>query len=81
MLEQVGLGWLQLLISNVICPPIRLMRIGETSPSTYFNELDGGERLGNLGAIPKPFGFKVSCLPVKVRNAGAGWSRVVAIID
>src|SRR6185503_11877886 len=39
------------------------------------------ERLGNLGAIPKPFGFTVSCLPVKVRNAGAGWSRVVAIID
>ena len=38
------------------------------------------ERLGNLGAIPKPFGFIVSCLPVKVRNAGAGWARVVAII-
>ncbi len=38
------------------------------------------ERLGNLGAIPKPFGFTVSCLPVKVRNAGAGWSRVVAIL-
>ena len=39
------------------------------------------ERLGNLGAIPKPFGFKVHCLPVKVRNAGAGWSRVVAIFE
>lgn len=39
------------------------------------------ERLGNLGAIPKPFGFTISCLPVKVRNAGAGWSRVVALID
>lgn len=38
------------------------------------------ERLGNLGAIPKPFNFMVSCLPVKVKNAGAGWSRVVAII-
>lgn len=38
------------------------------------------ERLGNLGAIPKPFGFTVSCLPVKVRKAGAGWSRVVAIV-
>jgi len=38
------------------------------------------ERLGNLGAIPKPFGFTVSCLPVKVRNAGAGWSRVVALV-
>jgi len=39
------------------------------------------ERLGNLGAIPKPFGFMVSCLPVKVRNAGAGWCRAVAIIE
>ncbi len=38
------------------------------------------ERLGNLGAIPKPFGFKVHCLPVRVRNAGAGWARVVAVV-
>jgi len=37
--------------------------------------------MGNLGAIPKPFGFKVSCFPVKVRNAGAGWCRAVAIVD
>ena len=39
------------------------------------------ERLGNLREIPIPFGFKVSCFPVKVRNAGAGWCRAVAIID
>lgn len=39
------------------------------------------ERLGNLGAIPKPFGFTVSCLPVKVKDAGAGWARVVAILE
>lgn len=39
------------------------------------------ERLGNLGAIPKPFGFTISCPPVKVRKAGAGWSRVVAIFE
>jgi kynurenine formamidase len=39
------------------------------------------ERLGNLKAISKPFGFKVSCLPVKVKDAGAGWARVVAIIN
>ena len=38
------------------------------------------ERLGNLGAIPRSYGFIVSCLPVKVKNAGAGWSRVVAIV-
>jgi kynurenine formamidase len=39
------------------------------------------ERMGNLGAIPKPFGFTVSCLPVKVRGAGAGWCRAVAIVE
>ncbi|MDP8265693.1 MAG: cyclase family protein [Candidatus Aceula meridiana] len=38
------------------------------------------ERLANLGAIPKPFGFKVSCLPVKIREAGAGWCRAAAIV-
>jgi len=38
------------------------------------------ERLANLDKIPKPFGFTVACFPVKVRNAGAGWARVVAIL-
>ncbi len=39
------------------------------------------ERMGRLGAIPRPYGFTVSCFPVKVRDAGAGWCRAVAIID
>ena len=39
------------------------------------------ERLGHLDAIPRPFGFTVCCFPVKVRNAGAGWARAVAIIE
>lgn len=39
------------------------------------------ERLANLDKIPKPFGFTVSCFPVKVRDAGAGWARVVAILS
>lgn len=38
------------------------------------------ERLANLDKILKPFGFKVCCFPVKIRNVGAGWARVVAII-
>jgi len=37
------------------------------------------ERLANLDKLPKPYGFKVSCLPVLIRNAGAAWARVVAI--
>jgi kynurenine formamidase len=38
------------------------------------------ERMGNLGAIPNPIGFTVCCFPVRVKNAGAGWTRAVAIV-
>jgi len=38
------------------------------------------ENLTNLEAlIKKPFGFKVSCFPVKLYKGSAGWTRVVAI--
>jgi cyclase len=39
------------------------------------------ERLANLGALPGPFGFTVSCFPVKIAGAGAGWTRAVAYVD
>ncbi|AFZ22408.1 putative metal-dependent hydrolase [Cylindrospermum stagnale PCC 7417] len=38
------------------------------------------ERLANLDKIPVNTGFTVACFPIKVRNCGAGWSRVVAMI-
>ena len=38
------------------------------------------EKMANFSAIPKPFGFKVCCFPVKIKNASAGWVRPVAII-
>ena len=38
------------------------------------------EKLHNLEALPS-FGFTVSCFPVKIRRASAGWTRAVAIID
>lgn len=38
------------------------------------------EKLANLDQIPHPTGFLVSCLPVKIRGASAGWCRAVAII-
>ena len=38
------------------------------------------EKLSNLESLP-PFGFEVSCFPVKIKAASAGWSRVVAIFD
>lgn len=37
------------------------------------------EKLHNLEALPAD-GFLVSCLPVKVKNASAGWTRAVAIL-
>ena len=39
------------------------------------------EKLSNLGALPGPTGFTVSCLPVKVARASAGWCRAVAVVD
>jgi cyclase len=39
------------------------------------------ERLANLVALPQPYGFTVSCLPVKIAGAGAGWARAVALLD
>ena len=39
------------------------------------------EKLANLDKIPKPFGFKVACFPVKITGASAGWCRPVAIIE
>jgi kynurenine formamidase len=38
------------------------------------------EKLANLGALPRPHGFFVSCLPVKIRGASAGWCRAVALV-
>ena len=38
------------------------------------------EKLHNLEALP-PHGFTVSCFPVKIRGASAGWTRAVAILD
>lgn len=37
------------------------------------------ERLSNLENLPGS-GFKVICLPVRIKNTGAAWSRVVAIL-
>ncbi len=38
------------------------------------------ERLTNLGSIGQPLGFQVSCFPIKLAGADAGWSRVVALV-
>ena len=39
------------------------------------------EKLHNLGALPGATGFTVSCLPVKIARASAGWCRAVAVVD
>jgi kynurenine formamidase len=38
------------------------------------------EKLANLDQIPRPHGFYVSCLPVKIQSASAGWCRAVALV-
>jgi kynurenine formamidase len=38
------------------------------------------EKLNNLDQLP-PFGFTVSCFPVKIEAASAGWTRCVALLD
>ncbi len=38
------------------------------------------EKLANLDQIPRPHGFWVSCLPVKIKGASAGWCRAVALV-
>lgn len=38
------------------------------------------EKLTNLDALP-PFGWKLSCFPVKIERASAGWIRAVAFVE
>jgi kynurenine formamidase len=39
------------------------------------------EKLANLDQLPRPYGFKVACFPVKLTGGSAGWTRVVAIFE
>ena len=39
------------------------------------------EKLAGLDRIPVSHGFKVVCFPVKIKNASAGWTRPVAIVE
>ena len=38
------------------------------------------ERLANLEKLPD-FGFKINCFPIRIKNTGAAWARVVALLD
>ncbi len=38
------------------------------------------EKLANLDLLPRPHGFYVSCLPVKIHRASAAWCRAVALV-
>ncbi len=39
------------------------------------------EKLANLAAIGRPFGFKICCFPIKIKGASAGWTRPVAMVE
>ncbi len=38
------------------------------------------ERLGKLENLPVAYGFKIICFPIRIRQTGAAWARVVGII-
>jgi kynurenine formamidase len=38
------------------------------------------EKLANLDQIQRPHGFYVSCLPIKIQGASAGWCRAIALV-
>ena len=38
------------------------------------------EKLAHLDQLPRPHGFYVSCLPIKIEGASAGWCRAVALV-
>ena len=38
------------------------------------------EKLHNLEKLPSK-GFTISCFPVKIHAASAGWTRAIAILD
>ena len=40
----------------------------------------GRSAVANLDRLPRPHGFYVSCLPVKISGASAGWCRAVAFV-
>lgn len=39
------------------------------------------ERLANLDKLPQAFNFKVACFPVRIKDAGASFARVVAMLE
>jgi kynurenine formamidase len=39
------------------------------------------EKLAGLGQLPGATGYLVACFPVAVAGLGAGWTRVVALLD
>jgi kynurenine formamidase len=39
------------------------------------------QKLANLEQIPRSHGIYVSCLPVKIKGAIAGWCRAIALVQ
>jgi kynurenine formamidase len=39
------------------------------------------EGLAGLDQLPRQHGFQVVCVPIKVKGAGAGWVRAIAIVE
>ena len=69
--------------------PTMVERLRGGDPAAFFPAHYAGrdreychiEKMANLGAIPRPTGFKVACFPVKVHRGSGGWCRAVAILE
>jgi hypothetical protein len=61
------------------------MMIPKVIWQAHFAGIDIGychmEKMANLAAIGRPYGFTACCFPVKIKGASAGWTRPVAIIE
>lgn len=69
--------------------PLIVKEFNETNDSSiiwegHFEGIECGychiEKLTNLEKLPS-FGFTVSCFPIKIKEASAGWIRAVAIVE
>ena len=57
---------------------VRLHRVLKTSPEKVYRAFLEAEAMAKW--LP-PYGFTISCLPVKVHRGSAGWTRAVAIFE
>ena len=67
--------------TQTLIPDKAQMTLKPAEAKSISKELTDIEKLANLDKLPRPFGFRVACFPVKLTGGSAGWTRVAAIFD